>query len=45
MDGWGANNFGELGHGTNNPSNVPVTLGSPNAVISLAAGDSHSLTV
>ncbi|MGW4896232.1 RCC1 domain-containing protein [Kitasatospora sp. NPDC004240] len=45
LQAWGDNGFGQLGDGTNSPSNVPITLGSPTAVISLAAGDSHSLAV
>ncbi|QSB16252.1 hypothetical protein JQS43_08150 [Natronosporangium hydrolyticum] len=44
---WGANGFGQLGDGTNDPSNVPVDVLLPPGVVvtGLAGGFAHSLAV
>jgi alpha-tubulin suppressor-like RCC1 family protein len=44
---WGANNVGQLGNGTNTPSNIPVSVDLPDGVIAtdLEAGNLHSLAL
>ncbi|MFF6777690.1 hypothetical protein ACFY8W_29630 [Streptomyces sp. NPDC012637] len=40
---WGNNGSGQLGDGTNNPSNVPVVVSGLTGVAAVSAGDFHSL--
>ncbi|MCO5259906.1 MAG: T9SS type A sorting domain-containing protein [Crocinitomicaceae bacterium] len=39
----GANNFGQLGNGTNNPQLLPVIVSGLSDVIAVSAGQNHSL--
>ena len=44
---WGSNSNGELGNGTNTPSDIPVQVSLPSGVIitNIAGGASHSLAL
>jgi alpha-tubulin suppressor-like RCC1 family protein len=42
---WGQNSRGQLGDGTNTPSNVPVRVSSLNSIKQVAAGQYHSLAL
>jgi alpha-tubulin suppressor-like RCC1 family protein len=42
---WGENNSGQLGDGTNNPSDVPVAVSGLSGVVAIAAGSGHSLAL
>ncbi|WP_154017830.1 PKD-like domain-containing protein [Candidatus Protochlamydia phocaeensis] len=45
---WGDNTFGQLGNGTNSPSNIPVQVGGGvplTAVVALSGGSYHSLAL
>ncbi|WP_068468395.1 PKD-like domain-containing protein [Candidatus Protochlamydia phocaeensis] len=45
---WGDNTFGQLGNGTNNPSNIPVQVGGVGPltnIIALSGGSYHSLAL
>jgi alpha-tubulin suppressor-like RCC1 family protein len=42
---WGANRFGQLGTGTIESSDVPVRVNGLTGIISIAAGDDHTLAL
>ena len=42
---WGANNYGQLGDGTNDEHHSPVHLTAPTSIIAVAAGRDHSLAL
>ena len=45
VQAWGTGTDGELGNGTFNDSNVPVTVNSLTDIISVAAGDAHCIAL
>ncbi len=45
VQAWGANSDGQLGDGTNTPSNLPVAVSNLSKVKAIAGGGAHSLAL